>query len=110
MAEGVSQDLPRSLSSCIYIVSDNVTKVRAWPDFFFPNPRDCSPRGSETVVPGGTALEELSRADRTPALAHSAAQREEEQTAAIMYRQASLQRWLFISRLPSSLLSPDTSQ
>lgn len=47
--------------------------------------------------------------DWTLALARSAPQWEEEQMAPIMCHQASLQRWLFISNLPSSLPSRNTS-
>lgn len=49
------------------------------------------------------------RVDWTLALAQKAPQWEEEQMAPIMCHQASLQRWLFISNLPSSLLSLNTS-
>lgn len=47
--------------------------------------------------------------DWTLALARNAPQWEEEQMAPIMCHQASLQRWLFISNLPSSLPLRNTS-
>lgn len=47
--------------------------------------------------------------DWTLALTRNAPQWEEEQMAPVMCHQASLQRWLFISNLPSSLPPRNTS-